>query len=122
VHEPERPRRGALIALLAVVFFGCLALGWWQWERFASGSGGFQSLGYALQWPLFAVFAIYAYRRFVVLEARTQDGTVLEGPVTELPAGMLPERPLVARGSDGELSDYNAYLAALAAQDSRSDR
>ncbi|MDY3127324.1 MAG: hypothetical protein SOW59_04235 [Corynebacterium sp.] len=48
-----------LIALSVIAFFG-LAL--WQWTRFQSGSGSFQNLGYALQWPLFAAFVIYAYR------------------------------------------------------------
>ena len=49
---------------------GCLALGWWQWTRYESASGTFQNLGYALQWPFFAGFCVYAYRTFVRLEDR----------------------------------------------------
>ena len=48
-----------LIGFFVVAFLG---LAWWQWTRFQSGSGTFQNLGYAFQWPLFAAFVIYAYR------------------------------------------------------------
>ena len=48
-----------LIGVFVVAFLG---LAWWQWTRFQSGSGTFQNLGYAFQWPLFAAFVIYAYR------------------------------------------------------------
>ena len=48
-----------LIVIVVAAFFG---LAYWQWTRFQSGSGTFQNLGYALQWPAFAVFVIYAYR------------------------------------------------------------
>ncbi|AGL26829.1 hypothetical protein J113_09340 [Mycobacterium tuberculosis CAS/NITR204] len=63
-----RRRRPALIALVIIATCGCLALGWWQWTRFQSTSGTFQNLGYALQWPLFAWFCVYAYRNFVRYE------------------------------------------------------
>ena len=63
-----RRRRPALIALVIFAAGGCLALGWWQWTRFQSASGTFQNLGYALQWPLFAWFCVYAYRKFVRYE------------------------------------------------------
>ncbi len=55
-----------MLALLASS--GCLALGWWQWTRFESASGSYQNLGYALQWPMFAGFCVYAYRKFVRYE------------------------------------------------------
>ena len=54
--------------LVVVAAAGCLALGWWQWTRFEAAGGTGQNLGYALQWPLFAAFVVYAYRRFVQLE------------------------------------------------------
>jgi DNA-binding transcriptional regulator of glucitol operon len=77
--------------LVIVAAAGCLALGWWQWQRFESASGTGQNLGYALQWPLFAGFVVYAYRKFVRYEEEPQ----LHKPdeVTEIPAGLLPERP-----------------------------
>ncbi len=97
---------------------GCLALGWWQWTRFQSVSGSFQNLGYALQWPLFAWFCVYAYRKFVRYEEeppRPRDTAA----VTEIPAGLLPERPRPTPRppDDPALREYNRYLAELAAQD-----
>ena len=113
-----RRRRPALIALALLSATGCLALGWWQWTRFQSASGSFQNLGYALQWPAFAAFCVYAYYKFVRYEdappAPRETGTV-----TEIPAGLLPERPKSAQrnADDAALRDYNTYLAELAKAD-----
>lgn len=97
---------------------GCLALGWWQWTRFQSPSGTFQNLGYALQWPLFAWFCIYAYRKFVRYEQAPPEPRNA-GTVTEIPAGLLPDRPgpMQQPPDDPALRQYNAYLAQLAADD-----
>ncbi|MGK8520272.1 transcriptional regulator [Nocardia asteroides] len=138
--------RPALIALVIVAALGCLALAWWQWERYESASGTGQNLGYALQWPLFAGFAVFAYFRFVRLEREANETEDTEGtkdgedgedgedeatprtsarsgraakPVapTELPAGLLPERPKAVRDEDPVLAEYNRYLAELHAND-----
>lgn len=110
-----RRRRPALIALVTVAACGCLALGWWQWQRFESVSGTGQNLGYAMQWPLFAAFCVYSYRKFVRYEEEPPE---LHKPdtVTEIPASLLPERPKAAASDDIDQAtrDYNAYLAALA--------
>lgn len=74
--------RPALVLLVVVLALTALALGWWQWERFSSASGTAQNLGYALQWPLFAGFALFAYFRFVRLETETA-GTQQSGTATE---------------------------------------
>lgn len=97
---------------------GCLALGWWQWTRFQSPSGTFQNLGYALQWPLFAGFCVYAYRNFVRYEEVPPEPRNHDA-VTEIPSGLLPERPPPAQQppDDPALREYNAYLAQLAAKD-----
>ncbi|SPM41563.1 hypothetical protein MNAB215_3772, partial [Mycobacterium numidiamassiliense] len=96
---------------------GCLALGWWQWTRFQSASGTFQNLGYALQWPMFAGFCVYAYRKFVRYEELPPE-LHKAGEVTEIPAGLLPERPKAqAPPDDPALLEYNAYLAELAKND-----
>nr|VTO98548.1 hypothetical protein BIN_B_02585 [Mycobacterium riyadhense] len=112
-----RRRRPALIALVIVAACGCLALGWWQWTRFQSVSGTYQNLGYALQWPLFAGFCIYAYRKFVRYEE--VPPTPRDNGPTEIPAGLLPERPKPAQPppDDPALQEYNAYLAELAKSD-----
>ena len=115
-------RRLALILLVAVAAGGCLALGWWQWSRWESASGSFQNLGYALQWPFFAGFCIYAYRKFVRMEqapAEPAAGAEAEA-VTEIPADLLPPRPAAAAPPvDPAMAEYNAYLAELAEKDKR---
>lgn len=94
-----------------------MALAWWQWTRFESTSGSFQNLGYALQWPLFAGFCVYAYYKFVRFEDAPPQPSSPD-TVTEIPAGLLPERPAAAPQSAGDddpaLREYNAYLADLA--------
>ena len=103
--------------LVAAAAVGCLALAWWQWTRFESTSGSFQNLGYALQWPLFAAFCVYAYYKFVRYEV-SPPAPHPEDTVTEIPAGLLPERPTPTIQSDDEvLREYNAYLAELAKSD-----
>ena len=101
---------------------GCLALGWWQWTRYQSASGTFQNLGYALQWPLFAWFCVYAYRKFVRYEEVAPEPHP-PGAVTEIPAGLLPERPKPAQppSDDPALQEYNAYLADLAKNDAEKE-
>lgn len=104
-----------MVALVIVAACGFLALGWWQWTRFQSASGTFQNLGYALQWPLFAGFCIYAYRKFVRYE-EAPPGPSENDAITEIPPGLLPERPRSAQPppDDPALRAYNAYLAELA--------
>lgn len=114
---PVPPRRRfALILLVILAAGGCLALGWWQWTRYESTSGSFQNLGYALQWPLFAGFCVYAYRKFIRLEQGPPEPP--SEAVTEIPEGLLPERPAAAGTTTNRvLSEYNAYLAELAQND-----
>jgi DNA-binding transcriptional regulator of glucitol operon len=113
-----RRRRPALILLTIVGALGCLGLAWWQWARFESSSGSFQNLGYALQWPLFAGFCVYAYYKFVRYEEAPPPSQARDA-VTEIPAGLLPERPRSASADAGDatLREYNAYLAELARAD-----
>lgn len=124
VPVPRR-RRFALILLVAVATGGCLALGWWQWTRYESASGSFQNLGYALQWPFFAGFCVYAYRKFVRYEEAPPEHNA-SGDLTEIPTGLLPERPTApAQPADDDpvLREYNDYLAELAQTDrAQSDR
>ena len=120
---PTTRRRVALILLVIVAAGGCLALGWWQWTRYESVSGNFQNLGYALQWPFFAGFCVYAYRKFVRYEETPPDHNA-SGDLTEIPEGLLPERPSTSTHStndDPVLREYNAYLAELAKTDRAAD-
>ncbi|WP_067701791.1 transcriptional regulator [Nocardia jejuensis] len=132
VSAPQR--RPALILFVVVAFAACLGLGYWQWGRFESGGGTYQNLGYALQWPLFAGFVVWAYVRFVRLERDAAEQESASAPVSggadivratrpkpvaarEIPAGLLPERPKTAPQADPETAEYNRYLAELHASD-----
>ncbi|MDI9917449.1 transcriptional regulator [Rhodococcus sp. IEGM 1379] len=122
-------RRPALILLVLVSAAGCLALGWWQWERFEAVGGTGQNLGYAFQWPLFAAFVVYAYRKFVQLEDADPEVVAAEHATSaprEIPADLLPQRPKaelddVERDVDDtearQMLEYNDYLAQLAARE-----
>ena len=115
-----RRRRFGLLLLALIGAGGCLALGWWQWSRWESNSGSFQNLGYALQWPLFAGFCIFAYRKFIRLEQGGSKAPRDNGDDTEIPEDLQPERPGPAtRPDDPVLNEYNAYLAELAEKDKR---
>lgn len=107
-----------MVALVIIAACGCLALGWWQWTRFQSTSGTFQNLGYALQWPMFAGFCIYAYRKFVRYEESPPEPRNTTA-TTEVPPGLLPERPRSSQPppDDPALREYNAYLTELAKHD-----
>ncbi|MBY0442229.1 MAG: hypothetical protein K2Q25_08865 [Mycobacteriaceae bacterium] len=113
--SPTHRRRPALIMLVVVGAGSCLALGWWQWTRFAAVSGTFQNLGYALQWPLFAWFFLYAYRKFIRYE-QTPPTPPTAGILAEIPPGVLPQRPPAGQhaSNDPVLREYNTYLAELA--------
>jgi DNA-binding transcriptional regulator of glucitol operon len=99
-----------------------MGLAWWQWTRYESVSGTFQNLGYALQWPMFAAFCFYGYYKFVRYEEAPPAMAMKDEP-TEIPEGLLPERPTPATPSrdDRELTEYNAYLAELAKSDATSE-
>ncbi len=95
-----------LIAFFVVLF---LLLAYWQWTRFRSGSGTFQNLGYAFQWPLFAVFVVYAYKAALGyenerIEAENEAAEMgvtdyqhqaksEQGEVTKIDEDFLPQRP-----------------------------
>ncbi|MDL9938767.1 transcriptional regulator [Gordonia sp. ABSL1-1] len=130
----RRTHRPALIAFVAIAALACLALAWWQWDRYESASGTGQNLGYALQWPAFAVAVIYAYRRFVVLESNPDEARKIADrqAATAIPDGILPDRPSTPSASsltfrpdadaDDDLAEYNRFLADLDAQDHQAPR
>jgi hypothetical protein len=108
-----------LVVVCCAVF---VRLGRWQWDRAQSPTGDWQNLGYALQWPLFAVVLVAAWARFLWLERHGVHSRIEPDPAPDL-------TPRVPRGptqllngeddTDDELATYNAYLARLAEQDRR---
>ncbi|AZA11988.1 hypothetical protein [Corynebacterium gerontici] len=108
-HAPQQPRRFRVrlwhIVFLIIAVIATLLLAWWQWTRFQSGSGTFQNLGYALQWPFFGAFFVYAYRKFVeyenqrlasdqeLFDATAQpNNTSKHNTITEIDESFLPQR------------------------------
>jgi hypothetical protein len=119
---------GHVLAVAACA--ACLWLGWWQWGR-AHHGGGLQSMGYALQWPLFGGFFLFAWVRMVRLELARRSAEGPQAPGTGGPPAADPVRPAWAyqppviddEDGDEELAAYNRHLAALHQQDTeRNDR
>ena len=101
-HGPfkRRTRIIQLVFLIAAVV-ATLALAYWQLSRWNTTSS-FQNLGYALQWPAFGIFFIWAYRKYMQYEREKFEGneeagvTVRDGDMTEIPEDFLPNRPVSA--------------------------
>lgn len=121
-------RRWILRTAVAVAWAGtCLWLGWWQWGRSQVTSSP-QNLGYALQWPFFALFAVFAWWRMLRLEltsapARPGHEEDAPGPPVPVVSADTPVPGEAAAGEpDDELAAYNRYLRALYVQDQQRGR
>lgn len=110
--SPRWLGRHALL-LLALALLGRIGL--WQWDK-ARAQDDWQNYGYAVQWWLFAGFAVFLWVKLVLDEldpARVQPD---EQPLPQ------PDRRPVARdvtvdeAEDPELAAYNAHLRRLAEQ------
>lgn len=137
VRSKPKHNRKALIALVVVGSAICLGMGYWQLSRWSSSQGTFMNLGYAFEWPFFAAFLVFVYRRFVRLEdereneaksgrsihdkyvTSAESGRRADGVQTEIPANFLPqrERPRAEFIEDDKvdpgLAEYNSYLSTL---------
>ena len=121
----------AHLVLVAAVLV-MLRLGLWQWHRAESRTGGLQNYAYALQWPLFAVFAIVVYVKTMLEELRRladpgrDDSTDGRRRTSQaLPpdgAGVMRQPgvrigvstgPIEIDDNDEETREWNARLAAL---------
>jgi len=110
------------VLLVAAVSVFAL-LGWWQLSRAEGGNA--RSIGYAFEWPLFAVFAIYWWARTIQLELHPPDPAPSpEGHLdqAEEQAAVDLRRAAIEEPPDDELDAYNNHLAQLHAQDHRSAR
>ncbi|WP_147304591.1 hypothetical protein [Thermasporomyces composti] len=61
VRKLLTPRWILFTLVVAVAVVVCLAMAWWQLTRFDSENGDWQNLGYSLEWPFFAAFAVYVW-------------------------------------------------------------
>lgn len=108
--------------LLAAVSVFAL-LGWWQLSRAQGGNA--RSIGYAFEWPLFAVFAVYWWARTIHLERHPPDPTAeaaSDAKLRQAEADAALRTAAIEEEPDDELDAYNNYLAQLHAQDQRSGR
>ena len=109
-----------------------LRLGLWQWHRAESRTGGLQNYAYALQWPLFTVFAIVVYVKTMLEELRrlqdvgrgdsANDARRRSQALPPAGAGVMRQPgvrigvttgPIEIDDNDEETREWNARLAAL---------
>jgi DNA-binding transcriptional regulator of glucitol operon len=116
-------RRWVALHLLALVLVAaCVALTRWQFDRAHGGNA--RSLGYAFQWPAFAIFTVGVWIWLCRDATRSDAGARPEPP--PMP-GRVPDevvlpplrltRPAPADPDDPELTAYNRMLARLAEAD-----
>lgn len=107
------PKWLAWHAFALVSAYAMVRLGLWQWHR-ARSTHSFQNMGYALQWPAFAVFALVVWWRVCRDTVRPpEDDAPAPAPsrrhTPEPAAAVAP----VTDEEDPELAAYNRYLAKL---------
>jgi DNA-binding transcriptional regulator of glucitol operon len=108
------PKWLAWHALALVATYVMVRLGLWQWHR-AHATHSAQNMGYALQWPAFALFGLAVWWRVCRDAVRPPDDTRPEPakpvrrPAPEPAAAVAP----VTDEEDPELAAYNRYLAQL---------
>jgi uncharacterized membrane protein len=118
-----------LVLLVAVLVM--LRLGQWQWDRANSSTGGLQNYAYALQWPMFALFAIVVYVKTMREEGRRDGVSSSRGARLDPSASGVRREDGVRVGvstpavsvdpDDVETQEWNARLAALNAASARTE-
>lgn len=107
-----RPKWLAWHAFALVATYAMLRLGLWQWHR-AHATHSAQNMGYALQWPAFAVFGLVVWWRVCRDAVRPPENkaepATKRRPAPERAAAVAP----VTEEEDPELAAYNRYLARL---------
>lgn len=98
---------GALVGFLALV-----GLGRWQWQR-AVELGRVQNYSYALEWWLFAAFAVFLWLKTM---ADSLEDAAAPPDEEQVPAVTVAPAPVVDDEDDPELAAYNRHLAELHAR------
>ncbi len=115
------PRWIARHAVMIILVVACLLLGWWQIGRAAGGNA--LSFGYAIEWPVFALFVVFIWYREVRAdlhpEADAEEETEPRPASSLLATVPVRARPVPeADETDPQLRAYNDYLAWLNADPS----
>lgn len=104
---------------MAVLVFvpACGVAAWWQITRAFDGNG--LSYLYSIEWPIFAVLAVYFWWLFIHTDYENAGlkGTQKKLAAAAQAAPATPQDVVLheADSSDPELAAYNARLAALSA-------
>jgi DNA-binding transcriptional regulator of glucitol operon len=102
-----------LHALLVVSLVALVRIGLWQWDRAHAASGSWQNYGYAVQWWLFAGFAVFLYVKTVLDELDPSRVAARTEADAAHPPVVQPQAPAPTEDDDDELAAYNRYLRSL---------
>ncbi|HZT64569.1 MAG TPA: hypothetical protein VFA11_02155 [Acidimicrobiales bacterium] len=105
--RPSAPQAVALHVTFGTLILAFLGLAWWQVDRALSGNT--LSWVYAFEWPFFAGYAVYMWRKLL---ADTRGEGAGPPPADEARAARQ-------RQEEEELASYNRYLAELNASGRR---
>ena len=110
------PRWLGLHALTVVAVLVLARVGWWQWDKGGSDGRAWQHYGYAVQWWLFAGFAVFLWVKLVLDELDPGRVEARQAEDPSLPQVVQRSAPPPADDEDDELAAYNRHLAWLAEQ------
>jgi len=121
VRQRWLSRRAVSLHFAVLIFVpGCAVAAWWQITRAFDGNG--LSYLYSVEWPIFAVLAVYFWWMLIHTDYETVG---LKGmlnkaaPAAEVPCPAASPAGVPAQladEADPELAAYNARLAQLARQ------
>jgi cytochrome oxidase assembly protein ShyY1 len=97
---------GLLLTLAGAA--GMVRLGMWQLGR-GEQRHSLQNYSYAVEWVLFAAFAVFCFGKLLRDEGLVEDEPDAVSAAVVVP----PPAPPVEEPADDELAAYNAYLARL---------
>ncbi len=107
------PRWLGLHALTVAAVLVLARIGLWQWGKGGGDGRAWQHYGYAVQWWLFACFAVFLWVKMVLDERDPSrlDDRAAQDPT--LPTVVQRQAPPPAEDDDDELAAYNRYLRSL---------
>ncbi len=116
------PRWLALHALFVAAVLVLARIGLWQWDKGGGDGRAWQHYGYAVQWWLFACFAVFLWVKLVLDERDPSRLESREAADPTLPTVVQRQAPAPADDDDDELAAYNRHLAWLAEHGSADQR
>jgi uncharacterized membrane protein len=105
--------------LVVVSALALVRTGLWQWDKGGGDGRAWLHYGYAVQWWLFAAFAVFLWVKLVLDEL---DPTRVAEPPDDDPSRprvVQRQAPAPADDEDDELAAYNRHLAWLAENERR---